>query len=234
MDYRQPAVEAAVATKPVFARRAAQWAFWMPIVVFALGWGVSAAAGRTEQAGVRTLLNYTIPVLALAALAALVLGVVGLAGVRQHGSRGILWPSAGGIVMSLVLLSLFVLMLVMNPAATVTKRLAGEWEGQRQFGPTAVGVQLSLNLDGFAAVTMQGPSGMLRGQGEWRAPWQAEARKALLLIRFDGKQDPGMGEGMVWSVERLGEEELVLQTKRPDGTLASETYRRKEKPRIVR
>jgi hypothetical protein len=81
---------------------------------------------------------------------------------------------------------------------------------------------------------MQGPNGVLQGRGEWRAPFQAEARKALLLIKFDGKQDPGMGEGMVWSVERLAEHELVLQTKRPDGTVAIETYRRKEKPRIVR
>lgn len=229
MDYREPAAAPAAPAKAPFAVQAAQYAFWAPIVVLVMGCVLNL--GQVRGDAPRQMSAYVYLALAvfngLVALSAVIMGGIALAGIRKHGKARILVRAIAGMVLGLGILSMyFLLPFWLNPSAMISKRLVGVWVGQQQVGPVRVAATLTLREDGTAAVDFQGPGGAVTAPGLWQARAQKGGGKPLLLIRFDDPNGP-LGQGIVWTLERVAVDEITLETKHVNGELTQDVFRKR-------
>jgi hypothetical protein len=216
-DYRTPPPP--VPRKPL-AQQAAQVAFWAPIVATALA--LTTGSIRQSNPAVAAFIGYLNIALTGGSL---VLGVVALVGMRRHGPRGILVRSIVGILLSsLLLVSVAYLALMPRPADLFVQRLVGTWQTTLSApGSPDVQNQIVLSADRHASARFTVEKKTLTVTGQWKVGWDGATKTAHLAITWDPSTDPKFGKGVIWAIERLEPDKLILQGKQ-GANATHETY----------
>jgi hypothetical protein len=198
-----------VSKKEPFAKQAALFCLLAPMVAIAMN--VAAMKAVQDYAMGSMVIG---GVSALFMLASPVFGVIALAGIRRHGTRGILVRSIIGIGLSTVCIAsgVFVFLLASRGALpspddfTLRERLIGTWErrGRAPAGETVSWMRLS--TDGtFRRLTTGGSVANFSGT------WSVQNKRIYLLVNeFVEGNRAAIGNKIVMSIDQITSEKLVV------------------------
>jgi hypothetical protein len=144
---------------------------------------------------------------------------------RRHGPRGILVRSIVGILLSgFILVSVAYLALMRPPAEKFVKLLVGTWQTTLSApGSPDVQNQIVLSADRHVSARFTVEKKTLTVTGQWKVGWDGATKTAHLAITWDPSTDPKFGKGVIWAIERLEPDKLVLQGKQ-GANATHETY----------
>jgi hypothetical protein len=220
-------------TKKPFAYQAAQVALWAPLIALFIGIGANSALRNTSGASSDSMTRIAWIIVGgfnlLLLLLGLVMGIVALVGASRHKFKGIVGRAVAGIVISVLFLGAaaslpFVMRGANNRAAA---RLVGQWHATlRPPGAVAIDSTLSFDTDKHATVRFTVGAKTVTGAGTWAFRMGNADQRSQLLVRWDPGQDPSLGDGILWSIERIEDTQLTLLGKNADGSQSTEIYQR--------
>jgi len=223
-----PDTESAAIEKP-FLVRAAEFAFWAPIVACAIISivKITGIERRPSTTGGRELVSI---LLMLTFAASVILAIVALIGKKRLSTLNIAQGIAGLSTSALVLMYLVFFPMFTAPLP-LGLRIVGNWrgalivvQGQR------LEVRMTLRPDRTVTISSVSTGNAWSVDGRLffslAAPGQTPE---TLTLRFTPPFNPELGESIVWSIDRVDDNRLQLRRKSAGRAIEAETFERADR-----